>query len=524
MAQKPVVGLSFPVNDKGERSSSDAAKNIYAASFATLDPKLAEQVKQEKNWRFKYNKYIVDHLKLSLGSPEKALIAAKAGLDQLYKDFQFIRDGKTTSFEEALSLYKGSFQTGVVKGKLPKPSTFEIEVPYKGRKLKGTALAQQAYKWAEYGTIEPDTAEAIANVANNSKWADLSDKYFVLLGAGAAMGPFLVLMALGANVIALDLGIPRIWERLMKVAENSAGTLIFPLKEAQKDNESLESLWGRAGCDITVETPEICNWVKDLYPEREFVIGSYVYLDSEAFVRVSLACDSVIRSLCEHRKGTGVAFLCTPTDAHVIQQQAHKASETNYKELSWQNLITYPIRMMSSNMLVKNAQKPVVADNGEPLYWVDALIVPQGPNYALAKRLQHWRSVLARSQGHLVSTHIAPSTATVSVVKNKQFAWAYDGMPFFKPMEIFEQDTSNAVMAALLINDLRNSKSPANPTYPLKNPYELFSYSSFHGGAWRLAYKFGTIGEVAVIVHFVKVLWIYIVLAIVGLFLLKRLF
>lgn len=480
---------------------------------------------KKKNWRFRYNKYIVDHVKLSLGSPEKALIAAKAGLDQLYKDFQFIRDGKTTSFEEALTLYNtGSFQTGIVKGKKEKPQQYEIEVPYKGRKLKGEDLVKQVYKWAEYGTIEPDTAEAIANVAKNPKSADLSDKYFVLLGAGAAMGPFLVLMALGANVIALDLGIPRIWERLMKVAESSSGTLIFPLKEPQ-GNSTTEELWGRAGCDITVETPEICNWVKTLLPEKELIIGSYVYLDSEAFVRVSLACDAVIRTACEYRKvKPAVAFLCTPTDCHVVQQPTYKASEANYNELSWQNIVTYPIRMISSKMLVKNAVAPVRADNGEDIYYMDELIVPQGPNYALAKRLQHWRSILSRSQGHLVSTHIAPSTSTASVVKNKQFAWAYDGMPFFKPMEIFEQETSNAVMAAILINDLTNSKSPSNPTYPLKNPYELFSYSSFHGGAWRLAYKFGTIGEVAVIVHFVKELWVYIVLVLAALVFLKKLF
>ena len=39
--------------------------------------------------------------------------------------------------------------------------------------------------------------------------------------------------------------------------------------------------------------------------------------------------------------------------------------------------------------------------------------------------------VWQRSKGCSVSTHIAPSTATASVVHNKQFAWAYDGMPFF---------------------------------------------------------------------------------------------
>merc|ERR1719377_85285 len=94
---------------------------------------------------------------------------------------------------------------------------------------------------------------------------------------------------------------------------------------------------------------------------------------------------------------------------------------------------------------------------------VDAIVKEQGPNYILAKRLQHWRSVLSRSKGCTVSTNIAPSTATQSVVSNKSFALAYKGMHYFRPMEIFNQETSNAVMGALLINDLRNPNSAANP-------------------------------------------------------------
>lgn len=35
-----------------------------------------------------------------------------------------------------------------------------------------------------------------------------------------------------------------------------------------------------------------------------------------------------------------------------------------------------------------------------------------------------------------MSSNIAPSTATVSVVHNAQFAAAYGGFPFFKPFEV----------------------------------------------------------------------------------------
>jgi hypothetical protein len=129
-----------------------------------------------------------------------------------------------------------------------------------------------------------------------------------------------------------------------------------------------------------------------------------------------------------------------------------------------------------------NGPIPDAAD-GRTEHIVNALVVPQGPNYALAKTLQHWRAVVercvacpvitvrpcpapgfgerlserqsadnhlilsnallgacCRDQGHLVSSNIAPSTATISVVHNRSFAWAYGGYPYFVPMEIFNQE------------------------------------------------------------------------------------
>ena len=65
---------------------------------------------------------------------------------------------------------------------------------------------------------------------------------------------------------------------------------------------------------------------------------------------------------------------------------------------------------------------------------------------ALAKRLQHWRAMVAYNNGHRVSSNIAPSTATLSVVSNRTFGWAYGGMPYFPPYEIFQQETTNAIM------------------------------------------------------------------------------
>jgi hypothetical protein len=71
------------------------------------------------------------------------------------------------------------------------------------------------------------------------------------------------------------------------------------------------------------------------------------------------------------------------------------------------------------------------------------------------------------------------------------------------------------VMGSLLIHDIRNPKSVANPSVKLDNPYELFKHCGFHGGMWRVGYKVDTIGEVSVLIHFFKVLRPFLLILVV---------
>jgi len=160
--------------------------------------------------------------------------------------------------------------------------------------------------------------------------------------------------------------------------------------------------------------------------------------------------------------------------------------------------------------------KPVGSKSGDEYYMVNGISVAQGPNYALAKRMQHWRAVIAQSKGCIVSSNIAPSTSTASVVQNRTFAWAYQGMPFFKPYEIFAPETSNAVMSAILLADLNDATSVANPKRnSISNPNQLFSSGSFHGGVWRCAYEIDSIGEASVLLYFGRIAKPYFITAIV---------
>lgn len=517
---QPPAGIEFPKDQTGRRSSTEPTKNALAATFCD-DEKKRDQVLNVRNWRWQYDRLLEEHVRYSLEDPQRALDAATAGLDTFYKTFEFYRNDKQYTIEEAFSdsppfeLVK--YRTGIRKGAGKSHSSYQV--PYKSGILSGDDLARQARAWHANGSIERDTADALCEVARHDDWvAKLKQRYFVLLGAGAAMGPLECLLSHGANVIALDLAIPAIWKRLFETTDKYAGTLIFPLSPDVEDPSALssEDLTKKAGCDIIKNGPDLAAWLASLYPSEPLTIGNYVYLDGEFFVRVSLACDAIMSKLCKSRPNTAIAFLCTPTDLHMIPEQTWQAARhnaTGLRHLAFLPFTFSPIRLLR---LVKNTRPAVQSTDGKPIYYVDGIVPDQGPNYALAKRMQHWRSIVARSQGHYVSTNIAPSTATVSVLKNRTFAWAYDGLPIVCPqIEIFYQETSNAVMTGLLINDLFNPNSVADPKKPLRNPLELFAHTSFHGGVWTMPYTMKSTGAVSVIMHFVKVLLPFLILLLV---------
>lgn len=62
-------------------------------------------------------------------------------------------------------------------------------------------------------------------------------------------------------------------------------------------------------------------------------------------------------------------------------------------------------------------------------------------------------------------------------------------------------------MGALLLRDVFDPATPSNPWLPLKNPLQLFSYGSFHGGVWRMAYTIDSIGTASVLVYLLE--WLF---------------
>jgi hypothetical protein len=342
----PPRGLCWPKDRRGERSSTDVNKAIVAAALRAVDPDAADRALQCKSWRFGYVKYLKDLVKGQCQSPEAALASAQAGLDMAYELFEFVApDGSAVSFRRAMAEKSTEkFCTGFIKGSGTRKTT-QLEVPYKGQILSGQKLKDQIRAWVEYGTIEPSCGHAMSQVVDHPEWCkSVSDRYFVLLGAGSAMGPLLVLMALGANVIAIDLDRPQIWKRLVEIARSSAGSITFPMKVEQSTCASDDEICAAAGCNLFTHTPMIRDWLLDLYPGKPFTVGSYAYLDGALHVQVSLAMDAICRDLSEKRKGTSLAYLCTPTDLHLIPKEAHDAAVGNYADYSKRPYCTYPWR------------------------------------------------------------------------------------------------------------------------------------------------------------------------------------
>merc|ERR1712014_408143 len=105
------------------------------------------------------------------------------------------------------------------------------------------------------------------------------------------------------------------------------------------------------------------------------------------------------------------------------------------------------------------------------------------------------------------STNVSPTTATESVMLKSSIVAAIGGMHIFKPMEVVFQELSMTVMAALLIHDLKNPASAAQPTSTLSHPLSLLQKTSFHGGLWRCPYTMTSITIPSAIHYYLVHYW-----------------
>lgn len=509
MASTGETGVIYPGDGKKTAGSTVIAQALMAASVARVDPAQAEAIVGDKRWRENYPDRFAAHVATCAASAADCVQVCKDGLEYLYSQFRFERNGAIAPFAEGFARAREApdfaFASVAVVGELrdaPIPAD-NVGFTYEGKWLHGESMVAQMRKWAAKGTIEQSAADAVEELLAEPGWTDLRDRYFVVMGAGAAMGPTEALLRLGANVIAVDINIPAVWERLIALAKGSRGQLIIPTRgggELTASHASAE-LAAAAGCDLLTEGPEICNWLCGVCPGQQLTVGSYCYLDGPKFIRVVLAMDAVTMGVADSRPGTAVAYLCSPTDCFTVPAAAMAQSEAQRSSVLTQ-LSTAPLRVLSRGRFFSpNGFRSKRADGSEACI-VPAFVMQQGPNYALAKRIQHWRAMLLKSQGQLISTNVAPASKTVSVMKQDLLKAAYSGLEssrIFHPIEVFPPEVSNNMMCYLMIHDTTSPTSTANPATTLDNPADIFMFNACHNGFWRSAFVLRSLVEVSAV-------------------------
>ena len=492
MSDEQLAGVVFPASADGRRSTSALGRAVVADALRQVDPAGALGAGHETNWRSGYLVHFRRLIEAGLASKQAWLAIARDGLDSLHARMRVAAPGGD---EAGLGFLltapaQRSFATAAVHG--TGEAETEFSLPYHGERLRGDALARRLDAWVAAGIIEPTCADAIRAVAAHPEWLSLPGRTVAVLGAGAEIGPLPVLLGWGATVAGIDLPNPALWERVLRTAHGSGGTLLVPVAVPSSGQDAPGergtgtaggaqdagggTLQERSGLDLAGDVPAAADWLAGI--GGPLVLGNYVYATGAANVAVSVAVDALTVRLQATRDDVALAFLATPTDVFAVSADAVAQSAHAYASRSrGAKLAGRPLRTLSGGRLLRRAYLPG-ADPGIN----DSLVAQQGPNYALAKRLQRWRASLARDGGATVSLNVAPPTRTRSVVQNRVLAAAYAGAHRFG-VEVFEPATTTVLMAALLVHDLHTGGGPAHA-----HPWQDEAYAAAHGGLWRIAY------------------------------------
>ena len=477
----------------GRLSTTAAGRAIFADAVRASDPQLAAQIEHTDDWRSAYVGAVREIVRVAAHRPEAALSVASAGIASIHRRFTFERDGKVAPLDDAMTQFTSpGFGSVSIHGRQLRQQ--EVSVPFQGRRLFGDELRRTIDTWVSQGLAEPSFGAAMHTLMDNPDWLDCSDLHFAIIGAGAEMGPTRSLLRLGANIHAIDLPSPATWQRLIEITRHTAGKLRIPIAldvhgtppivvggMVHPDDD--ERVAAHAGADLIASAPELRTWIAEI--QGPLVLGNYAYADGATHVLLSVAADAIVASLLRHRQDIALAYLATPTDHFPVPMEVVDESRRRWNTRGLTGLLQAPLRL--AGQFEPNYPTTYVDESGREFGINDSVITQQGPNYILAKRLQRWRAIDAHNAGLTVSLNVAPATKTRSVLKSKALAAGYAGAGRFG-IEVFEPATSSAIMAALLVHDLRNPEAAAHPHTKLTNPMDMYAQGALHGGLWRAAY------------------------------------
>ncbi len=460
----PVEGVVFPLSGEA-RSTSAAGRGVVADAVRAVAPDLAQQVLDTRAWRTGYLPHFREMTRLALTAPGGATSIAAAGLASVHERFRYRHDGEDLPLSAVAELADGpgALGTHTVTGR-GRPGPDVLSVPYRGGRLVADDLAAQLDVWLAAGTAEPSFADAVRAVMARPGWLDLRDVTVVVLGAGAQMGPLVSLLGWGAHVVAVDLPRPAIWSRLLGVAHGTPGRLSLPLHRPLPADATDDEIAHAAGVDLVARAPQVAAWLAGL--EGPYTLGSYVYADGAAHTRASVAVDAMTTTLLARARGRLAGL---PRDAHGRLRRSARGGH-------------------GQPAPVRGPPVPAPAGTG----WARPGAVPAQPHRARApaRRLGGGRRTTrsCRSRGRTTPWR-SGSSGGGPCRRGPTAGWspergAADADPLGaaqpRPcrglcrcapvqVEVFDPSTSNTLMAALLVHDLRNPAAAANPATPLRH-------------------------------------------------------
>jgi hypothetical protein len=457
-------GVLFPASGEG-RSSTATGRAIVADAARAADPALAARVEAMGDWRSAYVGAFGALTEAGARSAPDAVAVARAGLDAVRTRLVVRRDGDERPLADAGALPAARLGTTTVRG--TGEWVRELALPYRGDVLRGDALRRTLARWVRDGVVEPGCAAAVEDVLEHPEWLAVQGRTVVLLGAGAEMGPLEPLAAWGADVLAVDL--PGAAERIGTLAARGAGTVRTP----------------DGGADLLRALPELQAWVAAETNGGPVAVAGHVYADGAAHVRLAAAADVLATSL---PGDVAVAALATPTDAYLVPPAVVADARARWRARGAGRVLQAPLRLASRGRLLRPAYpREVAGEDGRTWGLADGLVAQQGPNYALAKRIQRWRATVTEADGARASLNVAPATATRSVLRNRALAAAYAGAHRFG-VEVFSPATTRVLMAALLVRDLHRPAGSATRDGG-GHPEDLLAAAAAHGALWRVAYE-----------------------------------
>lgn len=474
-------GVQFPHAADGRRSTTAFGQQVVAAALRSQDDLTASAALAERNWRQHYPQHFRALLCAMLSHRDAAIAVADAGLAEARRQMQWVDADGSRPLDTLIDDAPVSrFDTACVVGSGP-AAPQPWSVPFAGRQLAGDSLLRQLDAWQRDGIIEPGCAQALERCVHHPEWFDLSDRHLVLLGAGSEAGPLPLLLGWRANVVAVDLPDEALWARLTAMARAGNGRLLAP--------QSTTAGHQRLGADLLQDTAAIARFLVELAQSqslRGLDLAALAYLHGERHVRVVLAMDCIMDHVVRQLAGSTLMAMATPTDIFAVPVELAEAARNHQRRRPLiERALAPAIELISGHRaFVPNGLDRLRDGEGRGYALVDSMVLQQGPNYALAKRLQHWRMISEEARGTRVSINVAPSTTTRSVTRNPALKAAFSSASMFG-VQSFAPETTNALMAALWVHDLRAAEARR---YAEHHPLDRLWTAAAHGGLWRAPY------------------------------------